>query len=34
MFLIAVPAMAQETAQDETVDVKGIIFGHLKDSYH
>ena len=34
MFLIAVPAIAQETAQDETVDVKGIIFGHLKDSYH
>ncbi len=34
MFLIAVPAMAQETAHDETVDVKGIIFGHLKDSYH
>ena len=34
MFLIAVPAMAQETARDETVDVKGIIFGHLKDSYH
>jgi len=34
LFLVAVPAMAQETAQDETVDVKGIIFGHLKDSYH
>ena len=34
MFLIAVPAMAQESAQDETVDVKGVIFGHLKDSYH
>ena len=34
LFLMAVPATAQETAQDETVDVKGIIFGHLKDSYH
>ncbi|MBO7588144.1 MAG: F0F1 ATP synthase subunit A [Bacteroidaceae bacterium] len=34
LFLIAVPALAQETARDETVDVKGIIFGHLKDSYH
>ena len=32
---MVVPAVAQETAQeDETVDVKGIIFGHLKDSYH
>ena len=35
LFLMVVPAVAQETAQeDETVDVKGIIFGHLKDSYH
>ena len=37
LLLIAVlPAQAQtqETSGDETVDVKGIIFGHLKDSYH
>ena len=31
---MVVPAVAQEPAQDETVDVKEIIFGHLKDSYH
>ena len=36
MLLVSVSAAASdtETAQDETVDVKGIIFGHLKDSYH
>ena len=34
LFLMVVPAVAQEPAQDETVDVKEIIFGHLKDSYH
>ncbi len=36
LLLIAVmPARAQEApVAEETVDVKGIIFGHLKDSYH
>ena len=38
LLLIAVlPAQAQTqetSAGNETVDVKGIIFGHLKDSYH
>ena len=34
LFLVGLPCFAQESAQDETVDVKGIIFGHLKDSYH
>ena len=34
LFLVGLPCLAQESAQDETVDVKGIIFGHLKDSYH
>jgi len=36
MLMTSLPAVASEneTAQDESVDVKGIIFGHLKDSYH
>jgi len=36
MLWASVPAFAadSESAQDEAVDVKGIIFGHLKDSYH
>jgi F-type H+-transporting ATPase subunit a len=36
MLVASVPAVASDAdaAQDETVDVKGIIFGHLKDSYH
>ena len=36
MLMASVPVVASDTdaAQDETVDVKGIIFGHLKDSYH
>ena len=34
LLLVGLPCIAQESAQDETVDVKGIIFGHLKDSYH
>ena len=34
LLLIGTPCLAQENAQDETVDVKCIIFGHLKDSYH
>lgn len=34
MATVPVAAMGEESAQDETVDVKGIIFGHLKDSYH
>ena len=37
LFLWVFPVSAQEsveTEDNETVDVKGIIFGHLKDSYH
>ena len=36
LLLIAVmPVRAQEApAEDESIDVKGIIFEHLKDSYH
>ena len=36
MLVASVPAVASDTdaVQDESVDVKGIIFGHLKDSYH
>ena len=35
LFLWVLPVTAQESAEPENdVDVKGIIFGHLKDSYH
>ena len=37
LILAFLPVRAQESAEsvkDEAVDVKGIIFGHLKDSYH
>ena len=35
LLMAVMPARAQEAqADEETVDVKGIIFGHLKDSYH
>ena len=37
LLLAVLPVRAQESAEpveDEAVDVKGIIFGHLKDSYH
>ena len=37
LLLCVLPVTAQENAEPETeneVDVKGIIFGHLKDSYH
>ncbi|MBR5707345.1 MAG: F0F1 ATP synthase subunit A [Bacteroidaceae bacterium] len=35
LFLWVIPVSAQENAEPENeVDVKGIIFGHLKDSYH
>ena len=35
LFLWVLPVTAQENAEPENeVDVKGIIFGHLKDSYH
>ena len=37
LLLSVLPIRAQEPVEpvtDESVDVKGIIFGHLKDSYH
>ena len=34
LILSVLPVKAQEAVEDESVDVKEIIFGHLKDSYH
>ena len=35
LLIVVMPARAGEPkVEDESVDVKGIIFEHLKDSYH